>query len=64
MVKLNIIPFIVRTADVGFKIAAVVERRIYRMEGYQERKIAALELKDIKGRVILRKREVPVINAW
>lgn len=50
--------------NVGFKIAAVVERRIYRMEGYQERKIAALELKDIKGRVILRKREVPVINAW
>lgn len=50
--------------NVGFRIAAVVEQRIYRMEGYQVRKVAALELKDIKGRVLLREREVPVINAW
>lgn len=50
--------------NVGFKIAAVVERKMYRMEGYQVRKVTALELKDIKGRVILREREVPVINAW
>jgi hypothetical protein len=50
--------------NVGFRIAAVVERKIYRMEGYQVRKVTALELKDIKGRVVLREREVPVINAW
>lgn len=50
--------------NVGFKIAAVVEQQIYRMEGHQVRTINRLELKDIKGRVILREREVPVINAW
>jgi len=50
--------------NVRFKIAAVLERKIYRMEGYQVRKIKALQLKDIKGRVFLRAREVPVINAW
>lgn len=55
---------IINGLNVGFKIAAVVERKIYRMEGYQVRKVRALELKDIKGRVLLREREVPVINAW
>lgn len=50
--------------NVGFRITAVVERKIYRMEGYQVRKVQALELKDIKGKVLLREREVPVINAW
>lgn len=50
--------------NVGFQIAAVVEQRIYRMEGYQVRKVTTLELKDIKGRVLLREREEPVINAW
>lgn len=50
--------------NIGFKITAVVERKIYRMEGYQVRKVTALELKDIKGRVLLRTREVPVINVW
>jgi hypothetical protein len=50
--------------NVGFKISAVVERKVYRMEGHQVRKVAVLELKDIKGRVVLRERAVPVINAW
>jgi hypothetical protein len=50
--------------NVGFKITAVVERKVYRMEGYQVRKVTTLELKDIKGKVLLREREVPVINAW
>ncbi|BDS10083.1 hypothetical protein [Aureispira anguillae] len=50
--------------NVKVKISAVVEEQYYRMEGYQVRQITPIELKNIKGRVVLRKREVPVINAW
>ena len=50
--------------NVHVKLLAVVQKRIYVMEGYQQRKITPLEVKDIKGRVIVREREVPIINNW
>lgn len=50
--------------NVHIKALAVTEQRIYRQEGYQVREIKTLEEKDIKGRVQLRKRAVPIINNW
>lgn len=50
--------------NVNVRISAVVEQHIYRMEGYQVREITPLELKDVKGRIRLKKRSVPIINAW
>lgn len=50
--------------NVSVKVSAVVEQLIYRMEGYQVREVKAMNVKDVKGRVVLKKREVPVINAW
>lgn len=50
--------------NVSIKVLAVVEKKRYEMQGYQERTITPIEIKDAKGRVIIREREVPVINAW
>lgn len=50
--------------NISVKVLAVAEKKVFEMQGYQERVITPIEIKDAKGRVIIRERQVPVINAW
>lgn len=50
--------------NVHLKLVAVVERRHYRQEGYQERVVTPLTLEQTRGKVRLVERQVPVINHW
>lgn len=50
--------------NVNMQLLAVVQKRHYVMEGHQERVITPLEKKEIKGKVLVREREVPIINNW